>query len=101
MRNFSILLLCGLLLINLISTSVIVRNPGCNAYDDQGVCKSCSVRFYKDANNICQPVNPNCNTYDVITGDCLSCYAGWGLLEGTCLPGLTDTASLDPNCNKF
>ena len=31
MRNSSLSLLCGLLLINLIACSVIVRNPGCNA----------------------------------------------------------------------
>jgi hypothetical protein len=80
----------GLLLWSALSQSVILRNPGCNSYDQQGICKSCSTRFYKDQNNICQPVNPNCRTYDEMNGDCLSCYPGFGLLEGTCLPGIED-----------
>ena len=80
----------GLLLWSALSQSVILRNPGCNSYDQQGFCKSCSTRFYKDQDNICQPVNPNCRTYDEMNGGCLSCYPGFGLLEGTCLPGIED-----------
>ena len=53
-----------------------------------------------DLTKLCQPVNPNCNDYDKIRGDCLTCYSGFGLIEGTCLPGLV-ISSMDPNCNKL
>ena len=53
-----------------------------------------------DADKICQPVNPNCNTYNDKNGACLTCYPGFGLLENTCLPGIV-TQSVDQNCNKF
>ena len=89
-----------LLLLGTSSQNIIIRNPGCNSFDSQGTCTSCSTRFYKDPQNICQPVNPNCNTYDLISGDCLTCYSGFGLIEGTCLPGLVTIVS-DPNCHTF
>lgn len=82
------------------SQNIIIRNPGCNAFNSQGTCTGCSTRYYMDSTNICQPVNTNCNTYDQISGDCLSCYPGWGLIEGTCLPGLVTPVS-DPNCHTF
>ena len=93
-------LLLFLLLLATSFSQVIVRNLGCKSYNGKGVCASCSVRYYLDSNNICQPVNPNCNTYDSKTGGCLSCYPGFGLLEDTCLPGIV-TSSFDPNCNQF
>lgn len=78
---------------------MIIRNLGCKTYSS-GVCSTCAVRYYLDSNNICQPVNPNCNTYNTTNGACLSCYPGFGLIEDTCLPGLV-SSSFDPNCNTF
>ncbi len=80
MKDFIILTLIALLLCSTINQNIIIRNPGCSSYDASGVCQTCSTRFYKDINNICQPVNPNCKTYDSVTGDCLSCYPGFGLI---------------------
>jgi hypothetical protein len=80
--------------------SIVIRNLGCKSYNPQGVCITCSTRYYLDSGNICQPVNPNCNTYDLVTGGCLSCYPGFGLIEDTCLPGIVSN-SFDPNCNTF
>lgn len=80
--------------------TIVIRNIGCKSYNAQGVCNNCSLRYYLDPANICQPVNPNCNTYNPSTGACLSCYSGFGLIEDTCLPGLV-SGNFDPNCNTF
>ena len=77
--------------------AIVIRNVGCKNFNNQQICVECSTRYYLDGNAICQPVNPNCRTYDSTNGACTSCYPGFGLLEDTCLPGITT----DPNCNKY
>jgi hypothetical protein len=62
--NFVKTLLIAFLIVQLIAQNIVIKNTGCNSYDDKGNCKTCSMRFYKDSNNICQSVNPNCNTYN-------------------------------------
>lgn len=88
------------LLILVSSQAVIIRNLGCKSYNPNGVCIGCSTRYYLDISAICQPVNPNCNTYDDRTGACLTCYPGFGIIENTCLPGIV-SSNFDPNCNTF
>ena len=78
---------------------VMIRNLGCRK-SEEGVCVECVTRYWLDSEAICQPVNPNCNTYDPANGACLTCYPGFGLIEDTCLPGIV-TSSFDPNCNTF
>lgn len=39
-------------------------------------CINCSSRYYV-SNGRCVPVNPNCKTYNMNTGDCIDCYAGY------------------------
>lgn len=87
------------LLVLTVQQSIVIRNIGCKTYE-KGRCVACSTRYYLDAENICQPVNPNCNAYNITNGACLSCYAGFGLIEDTCLPGIFAN-SFDPNCNTF
>lgn len=82
------------------SQTVTIRNFGCKNYNEKQVCIECSTRYYLDAQAICQPVNPNCKTYDHTTGACLSCYPGFGIIETTCLPGVVSN-QFDPNCNQF
>lgn len=95
---FSIAILLLLALTN--SQSVTIRNFGCKTYNEKQVCTECSTRYYLDSKAICQPVNPNCKTYDPLTGACLSCYPGFGIIETTCLPGIVSN-QFDPNCNQF
>jgi hypothetical protein len=83
-----------------VNQAIIIRNSGCKTFDSNGQCKVCSTRYYLDIDYICQPVNPQCLTYDSSNGACLSCYPGFGVLEGTCLPGLV-TKTFDSNCNTF
>lgn len=81
MRKSSLFILSLLLLASSIfSQNIIIRNNGCKSFDAAGKCTSCSDRFYQDLNNICQPVNPNCNAYDPANGNCLTCYVGYGLI---------------------
>lgn len=94
-------LLLLLLSIQIIHTQVVtIRNLGCKTYNANKQCVECATRYYLDINAICQPVNPNCNTYNNKTGACLSCYPGFGIIEDTCLPGII-TSNFDPNCNTF
>lgn len=95
--RIAVFLLCIVLSLG---QTIVIRNLGCKSYNPQGVCTTCSTRYYLDAGNICQPVNPNCNTYNTTTGGCLSCYPGFGLIEDTCLPGIVSN-NFDPNCNTF
>ena len=99
MKKTSTLLLIVLLIGLAVSQQFTIKNIGCNNFDSNGNCLSCTTKFYKDSNGICQPVNPNCNTYSQANADCLTCYSGYGLKEGTCLPGISSV--YDQNCNTF
>ena len=83
---------------------IVILNRGCKEFDASGNCLSCSTRYYKDEEGICQPVNPNCNTYDPVNGACLSCYSGHIIIEDTCLPEALFPnlkTPTDPFCNQF
>lgn len=83
---------------------VVILNRGCKEFDAGGECVSCSTRYYKDDEGICQPVNTNCNTYNPINGDCTSCYVGHVIIEDTCLPEAffpSLNTPTDPFCNTF
>jgi len=98
--NISILLLLAVLMTLSFSQTIVIRNIGCKSSNTLGVCIACATRYYLDSQNICQPVNPNCNTYDSLNGACLTCYPGFGIIENTCLPGIV-SSNFDPNCNTF
>jgi proprotein convertase subtilisin/kexin type 5 len=46
---------------------------------------------------ICTPINPLCKTYNTTTGNCLSCYPGYYLLNGNCFVGVNPVTD-DVNC---
>ncbi len=94
-------LILALLYVQTLSTGVIYLNPGCSNFDSEGGCIDCSSRFYKDSQGICQPVNPNCNDYHPLNGDCVTCYSGFALIEEACLPEFLVSNMFDPYCNKF
>ena len=47
-------------------------------------CIECAERAYFNANDKCQPVSDQCQTYDPLDGFCLSCYGGYTLNNGRC-----------------
>jgi len=66
----------------------------------QGLCLKCSIGFIFQSNGLCGIVSSNCKTHDIITGNCLSCYLGFLLLNGECMKS-NDTSAIDPNCASF
>lgn len=59
-------------------------------------CIQCATRSYF-ANGICTKANDNCNTFNNVTGACLSCYNGFNLNNGDCV-----TATLQqPVANNY
>ena len=70
------------------------RDPNCAKYTD-GVCESCSNRYYFGPEGICFPVNPLCNTYNA-QGGCLSCYPAYTLSGVNCIITRID----DPFCKE-
>ena len=93
-------LLLALLVVGAHLQAIVIRNTGCKSFDAQNICIECSNRYFLDSSAICQPVNPNCKTYNTTNGHCLSCYPGFGIIEDTCLPGIV-SSNFDPNCAQF
>lgn len=51
------------------------------------VCVKCSLRFYFDFEANCVQVSDHCNTYNVFSGHCTTCYPGYSLdPKGACNP---------------
>lgn len=71
-------------------------NIGCALWESN-VCKSCSKRWYFNADKTCVPVSDLCHTWDEATGVCLTCYYGSIVQDGNCVAH-TDT-SIVPESN--
>lgn len=51
------------------------RDPLCAEFNG-ATCVRCATRTFL-SNGICSEVNVNCNTFDALTGACLTCYSGY------------------------
>lgn len=69
------------------------RDQNCKDYNN-GKCNSCSNRYYLGPEGRCIPVNAYCNDYNPLGGACTSCYKGFSLSNGLCVPATQD----DPYC---
>ena len=77
--------------------SWLTLNPECASFD-KGICLNCSLGYYLGTNSFCSAVSPFCNTtYDMATGNCLSCIYGYVLIQVSCI----SAADLNPNCQTF
>ena len=66
-------------------------------------CDKCSYRFFPSKTGECQAVPHSCSRYNRQTGECLSCYTGYYLFQGTCKQRDPLCSSTDPVtklCNK-
>lgn len=60
-------------------------DPLCAVFDQKsGDCVSCICRGYFDSNHRCKAINDLCQTWNINTGECTSCYRGYELVNGTC-----------------
>ena len=64
----------------------------------EGVCVKCVPRGYIDFEGNCALVSDSCNTFDIFSGDCTSCYGGFVLKDGKCI---LDETRLQSNCASF
>lgn len=58
-------------------------NIGCAVWNN-GVCQSCSKRWFFNQENICVPVSDLCSTWKT-TGECDTCYYGYKVVDGACV----------------
>lgn len=85
------------------------------------VCNQCQAGYQLNNNQCLQvvsPSTPNCQSYNVITGQCLACVNGYTLVNNTCTPTgsggsgsgsssggaiiiIPGGSNRDPNCAKY
>lgn len=76
---------------------------------DGSTCLQCAYRAYYDiTTESCQNVNPNCLTWNLANGECITCYEGYGdaptdgkAINGQCPLYNSSNAGMDPNCKIF
>jgi hypothetical protein len=71
------------------------KDPNCIQFNLSGQCINCSSRFFMKG-TMCTPINPLCRTFNITTGNCLSCFPGYYLSNGNCLVGSNPNS--DVNC---
>lgn len=77
-------------------------DAGCSLWSsNQKTCLQCSQRFFFNTDGKCSAVSDFCATWDKATGDCLSCYSGYDLSNGTCCVSLSHNDPSDPGCASW
>lgn len=74
-------------------------DPNCNLRSITGGCLQCQASYYLGDNGYCKAANPLCKTFNISSGNCLTCYKGYVVKGTTCALATSDTT--DPNCLKF
>jgi len=65
-------------------------------------CTECADRTFFNANGICTSVSAQCNTFDKASGDCLTCFLGYDVLNGSCVYSPSNTANpADLGCGSW
>lgn len=85
---------------NCLKSNQSISDPNCAAFL-QGICTKCSSGYFFQNNGMCGLVNPNCKTFDAVSGMCLTCYLGFSLSGGSCVQGNSTNSAIDPNCAAF
>ncbi len=82
---------------------------GCAKWDwPNKKCLQCSTRYYLSRQGNCRQVSDQCNTYNSVTGACLTCYSGYRLNGTACVLSNANnntnnntSPSSDVNCRNF
>jgi len=62
-----------------------VSDVGCGLWDwNNQKCLQCSNNWVFNTQGACVPVSDQCKTFD-LTGNCVSCYDGYNLVNGSCI----------------
>ena len=56
-------------------------------------CSECSDRTFFNDKGICTAVSAQCNTFDKASGNCLTCFGGYDLVDGACVYSPSNTAN--------
>ena len=79
-------------------------DPGCKIFANNS-CVECSFRFYFDQSGVCMAVDDLCQTWSEENGECLTCYKGYTLNEGSCGANGNGTSgngsAQNDLCNQF
>ena len=82
----------------IVSSNGAYSDPLCKTFNN-GVCTECSLRsYYHPINKVCTQVDPNCNTYNNITGACTGCYSGYKPQNGGCVEEPSSWQPQSQNC---
>lgn len=82
----------------------------CAKFTSDGLtCLQCAYRaYYETTTGSCQSVNPNCLTWNLANGECITCYEGYGdasingkAINGQCPLFNSSNAPMDTNCKVF
>ena len=66
----------------------VVEDPKCEIKGKGNECDKCYQGYYYSKDKgLCTIVDPQCKTYDITNGNCLSCYPGYSLESGKCIVG--------------
>lgn len=77
-----------------------VADLGCRSWNGS-TCLQCSVGWVFNSNSVCISVSDQCKTNDA-KGNCLSCYAGYDLANGTCTYSSSNVAKpADGGCRNW
>lgn len=77
-------------------------NVGCAVWK-KGACEACSVKYYFNHDHVCTQVSDSCREWNA-NGECTSCYYGYEVVNGTCVPNeapLTSNVKSNPLCANW
>ena len=89
-KNKASLIVCGLLMAgaaaNNLRNTVAYSDPFCNTFSADGLCcLKCSFHYFMDCDGKCVAVSDWCKTWNKKTGECTSCFEGYGKpVNGVC-----------------
>jgi hypothetical protein len=81
-----------------VDKSYTVSDPFCAEFQNS-ICMKCSNGYYFEKDGKCTAADPLCATFDQMNGHCLSCFVGYQVQSGLCVPKPEDAR--DPNCASF
>jgi hypothetical protein len=83
------------------SPSPSVSDVGCHIWNWTGPsCQQCSEWWFLNASKVCVQVSDLCASYNGTSGWCLTCYNGYRLNDGVCVPLPTGQLP-DPGCRNY